>query len=1039
MEAAFQIINAAAGSGKTFTLVRQYLKQLLESSQLSDSESFLALTFTNKAVHEMKERLLEHLYQLTLKEPDDPSMREYLIEDTGFSNAQIQAKAQNILQYILHHYSRFDVITLDGFTHRIVRTFANDLELPPQFELILDSGTFLDEMIDEIIEDLGVDPSFTELLMEYSQMKMQEGHSGTFELNLKEIARVLIRENDLEPFQALMNLSQKQLEEDLLQLKKIRSESKNNLDQRANELWTVFQEKGIRAADCSWGEPFKSLQKIRAGAFKGFGKRVQNQLEGNLAILKPKNAEQLGINTADFDPWVLQRLESIQNHWIRNQLTNQMLFSGVPMLLLKQMEVRLQRKQEHQQQLLLARLNTVIAEVLAEQPTPYIYERLGVRYRHFFLDEFQDTSALQWQNLIPLIDNSLNSQETDQQKASVFLVGDPKQAIYRWRGGHVEQYLDLLAQETFGFTSIHKRNLQINYRSHSTIVDFNNALFRYASQQLKEPDFQSIYRETVVQQVSSKAVGYVQIDRYSKAHQKSQTEENILNWTLGVVNKLKAEQIPLGQVACLVRNNAQAQLLGEFLAAKGIKIQASESLILGKNPLAVLLMALLEWSLYPRQQEAQLTFIEQLWQLNHQQNSSYHSFVAPLICSTTVHEFFQRLQQHWQYDFHLLQFEQLPLYEALVYASEVFLEQHTNEVGLLFLWEDIHLFSQRYHATKQAYLNHWGLQAQKTYIPGQKAKDAVQIMTFHKAKGLQFSAVIIPFLDDKINHSKDRIWFPVPEEMGLNSSAYWMKLTTKIADFGPMGKFLWEQHERESQFDALNLIYVGCTRAKNVLFLNVPNLEGEAHQNTAHWINRFLDTCSSNQVEDNRWVWGELQREKSADQTESISEVFKVQLNHDWKKRLLVPRVQEQDSIEAIAYGVLIHDLMGKIFDTTDVTSSLEECVQNQELSLEESEILEQKIRGIVEHPQLASYFQPNAGNIFNERELLLPDGSIIRPDRLQQTSEGWVLIDYKTGVKRSEHLRQMHHYSSAVEAMGLPVAAKILVYCAENITLEWG
>ena len=1039
MEAAFQIINAAAGSGKTFTLVRQYLKQLLSLPDPYAFESFLALTFTNKAVHEMKERLLFYLHQLSLEKPKETAMRDYLIDDTGLTAQQIQKKSVVLLGYILHHYSRFDVITLDGFTHRIIRTFAADLKLPPQFELVLDSNSFLDELVDDLIQNIGADSQLTKILLEFSQLKLEEGKSGSIELDLKSFAKVLVRENDLQAFRALMDMPREQVEADLKALKALRKNSKTRILETAETLEDYFKSFGLETEDFYRGEPYKTLLKIKQGSFNGFGKTIQKQRLGELPFVKEKNSYNKNIAQETFQPHVAEELGLIEKYGLNMRLSSRILQSIVPMMLLQQMEVRFQQKQQKEQKLVLARLNALIAKIVAEQPTPYIYERLGVRYRHFFLDEFQDTSALQWYNLTPLIDNSLSSQEESQAPASVFLVGDPKQAIYRWRGGHVDQYLKLLGQDQFGFSTLETSNLQSNFRSQQTIVDFNNTLFSYLSKHLKEASFKEIYQQTVRQEVIHKAEGYVQVDRYEKLKDKSENDQQILEWTKSVLDLLAEKKTALGDVAILVRNNSQAQQLGEFLTDHAIRVQSAESLILGKNPIALGLKALLEWTLDPKNKSAQLQFLEQLWNLNHREKISYHNFVAPLVEGKSLAQGFLALRSLWGYNFEMSYFEKAALYEAVIYAAEIFFPQLTQESGMLVFLQEIHQFTQKNQASKLAFIDYWQEQADRIYIPGEKSNDAVQIMTFHKAKGLQFSAVILPYLDEKINHSKDRVWYPIPDSISLQLPFSWMSLNSKLSELGEIGAALWEQHERESQFDALNLFYVGCTRAEQALFLYVPSIQGDPHENTAFGINAFLDQCTADTQQQEQWSWGKLALQSPKKESRQELETTAFRISHEWRSKLLVAPLDIGAPSDAQNYGVLVHDLMGKIKDLTDVDAVLEEAQEQFQWDADMYKLLQKQLSDIVEHPQLAPYFDPvDQGLVYNEKDILMPDGTQIRPDRLQETPSGWVLMDYKTGDKSRSHLLQMETYAEAITSMGISLKHRILIYCSPNIEVIW-
>ena len=487
--APFQIFNASAGSGKTFLLVQQYLTKLLSSRTDEKFNRMLALTFTNKAVFEMKYRILLQLQNLASQDPLDQAnpMGKILLETLEISPQELQQRAKRSLQIILHDYAAFDVITLDSFMHRVIRTFARDLGLSYNFDVTLEVDDFLEEIIDRVLDRVGEAPDLTRILEQLTFEKMDDEATTSWELkkNLIDAAKLLLNENDRTQIQriALLSPSKKKQQQEFLQYKY------NSL---VVELTTIgetalkfFKEHGLEAAHFNRKTLYNRFLKLSKGAFDGFdaGQLYQNMQEGKPLYPKKVDGEvQQSINRLSGQ--IIGYFEKALNLFFQWQLIKDIKKQWIPLNLVTSLSRELEDYQNETNKVLLSTFNERIANEILLQPTPYIYERLGENYRHYFLDEFQDTSSLQWKNLIPLIETAITSLNEDNRSGSLLLVGDPKQSIYRWRGGDVNQFIDL-TEEGSPFQIEKKVNhLAINYRSAQSIVAFNNVLYQCLTQHL---------------------------------------------------------------------------------------------------------------------------------------------------------------------------------------------------------------------------------------------------------------------------------------------------------------------------------------------------------------------------------------------------------------------------------------------------------------------------------------------------------------------------------------------------------------------------
>ncbi|MGB2253149.1 MAG: UvrD-helicase domain-containing protein, partial [Flavobacteriaceae bacterium] len=408
----FQIINAAAGSGKTYTLVYAYLKKLLCTRHDDGYRKMLALTFTNKAVNEMKFRILNNLYLLAHHLEDDKikDIRSSLIIDLKIDLPSLQQKAQRVLNKILHEYAAFEVITLDRFTHKIIKSFAKDLKIPASFEVTLDSDLLLEEMTENILDQAGIDKPLTETLVTFSLSKIEELKSWNIGQDLFDFSKLLLNENDRQPLSELKKIDQKDFKAQKKAFKKLLRSLEDELRALGVGTLKLLNDQGLTEDDFNRKILYKHFEKIANGTIDGLYK---NQLEKNLAEGQRLYNQSLSENKkTTIDALIPQLFESFtqaKSKVGRILLLRSIISQWTPSSLIGRMEKGLEELQLPENRLLLSRFNEMIDDEISGLDAPYIYERMGEKYRYYFIDEFQDTSRLQWKNLIPLISNALQA------------------------------------------------------------------------------------------------------------------------------------------------------------------------------------------------------------------------------------------------------------------------------------------------------------------------------------------------------------------------------------------------------------------------------------------------------------------------------------------------------------------------------------------------------------------------------------------------------------------------------------------------------
>ena len=548
-QSAFQVYNASAGSGKTFTLVKEYLKVLLTSEDIFKFQKVLAITFTNKAAGEMKERVLSNLEDFADGKEND--LFKIIINEIAVDKSTIQVRSKKILEVVLQNYSAFSITTIDSFTHKIIKSFAYDLGLPLNFEVEMDAVSLLNEAVDILISKIGTDKKLTKLLIDYSLDKTDDDKSWDISKDLNEFAKVLLNEDDIKHFRAL---SDKKLE-DFTGLK-------SKLFTHQKELKEVIKKVGENCLELIENNNLVHKDFMRATIPKFFNDLSVKSV--NIDFLKRSETIEKAIDnhqyyaksTSDSIASIIenivpeiigfyQQAKEFYSQFLMNKLA---LKNIIPLAVLNNINQELDVIKEENNIRLNSEFNQLISDNIKEQPAPFIYERIGQRFQHYFIDEMQDTSELQWQNLIPLIDNALA-----QENSNLLLVGDGKQAIYRWRGGKAEQFIDLGSNAKNPF-HINKeiRSLETNFRSYSEVINFNNLFFQHTANFLQNESYKNLFIEGNKQIENAKKGGFVSLSFLEDEKEKEAKKERYPKKVLKKINELTSD-FSLNEICILTR------------------------------------------------------------------------------------------------------------------------------------------------------------------------------------------------------------------------------------------------------------------------------------------------------------------------------------------------------------------------------------------------------------------------------------------------------------------------------------------------------
>lgn len=1040
MASSFTIYNASAGSGKTYTLVKEYLKILLSADDNFTFKNILAITFTNKAVAEMKLRILEALKRFadeSILQSSD-SMFLTIGEDLGKTPEQIHQKARVVLDTILHNYGAFEVSTIDGFTHKIIRTFARDLRLSLNFEVELDTDSLLGKAVDSLISKAGSDEQLTSILVDYALEKLDDDKSWNITYDLNDIAKLLVKEHNLvfldalkgktlEDFKALKGSLRKRI--DALS-KKIISKALETLD--------FISESGLEYTHFNRSSLPNHFVKLSKGVFDvNLEAQWQQTIESK--PLYPSRVKGLAALTMDhIQPQLAAAFYETRNAIFQINFFKNIYKNITPLSVLSSINKEMEALQVEDNKLLISEFNSIINREIKDQPTPFIYERLGEKFKHYFIDEFQDTSQLQWENLKPLISNSLE-QEQNNQPGTLMLVGDAKQAIYRWRGGEAEQFISLYSKDVQPFQILQNvEPLGTNFRSFKHVVDFNNRFFEYLSKNcFSNLNYGMLYQASH-QERKSAFEGYVQLE-FLDFEQEDDKSERYCEATLRTIETCEDLGHKKGDICVLVRKNKEGMAISNYLMEHGIHVVSADTMLLTNSREVVFITSLLTLLIQPENQLVKANVLYYIATKNAL--SDVHGFMVENIERPPTILFYNLKALGIEITVESLILE--PLYDAVETIVRAFNLIETSDAYIHFFMDLVLDYSQKHSNSIKNFIDYFESKKDKLYLAGSDHDNAVRVMTIHKAKGLEFPIVIFPFADlDLYRELKPQVWYPLDPEDFHGFPHTLIDYKKDITGYGEMGNLIYETRQSELELDNINLLYVALTRAVEQLYIITKKEKNNTMKTYAGLFMEFLKHSRTWQENQLVYEFGEKEPKTIPQNTLSnpVEESLFISIPRSQHAINIVTKsgnLWGTDQEKALEKGNLVHALLAQIITEKDIDTAIENAIASG--TLESSQVLE--IRRVLESVLTNNILKPyftDQYKVLNEREIISAEGLLFRPDRLIFIDpKEVVLLDYKTGEESLNHKEQLNTYEKLLKEMELTVAKKILVYINEEITVK--
>jgi ATP-dependent helicase/nuclease subunit A len=1050
---AFTIYRSSAGSGKTRTLAKEYLKLALRH-RADYFRHILAVTFTNKATQEMKDRILEYLDAFANDRPNE--LADELKKELALDDLTFREHAREVQSRILHTYAQFSISTIDAFFQKVIRSFTREAGLVGDYRLEIDQDEVMEQVIDNLVDELGTHEELTRWVVEFATENLENERTWDVRQSLIEFSREIFREDFKAVEDTIAEATARPgfFPELLNKLKAQKYQFVKAQRSRANEAIQALHQRGLREFDFKYksrGSVYGFFKDVAVATSvsrvleKLAGARVQNEFpfsrnwpdkdtRHRQAIVQVADDQLIGVLT---DMVELGRKEGERALSAEVAMNNFYAFG-----LIADISRKLKEYKEENNMMLLADAPKFLNGVIRDSDTPFIYEKVGSFFRNYLIDEFQDTSGLQWRNFLPLVANSL-----DQGYRSL-VVGDVKQAIYRWRGGDLT-LLQQHVENNIGEFRVDSRELDTNYRSASAVVDLNNKLFRAAATIVAAETGAALpsdaYRD-VEQKPSKKKEGYVRIQFLQDAEDYT-WKDAALDLIPQYLEQLQEKGVPLGDIAVLVRKNDDGQRVATHLlqyknsekAKPGFRydVVSNELLRIDGAATVNLLISALQYLLNPDDAIARAQLAYEYAKLHEPGRELRDVFAVSnqVTFENNLPPAFAREK---------ISLRKLPVIELTETLIEIFrLGNVSGELVYLQAFQDSVLeFSSRERNDLGAFLEWWELNKHKKSIKVSEDVDAVQIYTVHKSKGLQFRYVIIPFCAWSMDHEFGKapnLWVNSAEPPFDEAGFVPVRYSSTLED--TYFREAYATEKMQSHLDNLNLLYVAFTRAEQGLFVLAPSPEVKGSKNTVaglifRSISQSSELAPSWKAGEELWENGKLEASGEVKKEAYVKLIDLVRYGSSrWRDKLVIRhsgaryfKDLEGEREERARYGIYLHELLSRIRYADELNDVFTDLVHEGLIIDSEREEVYRQISELLQHPVVASWFS-RAWEVRTEAPILLPGGKENRIDRLLTRDNQAVVIDFKTGEPSRNDQKQVMEYTDILRKMNFTSVDGYILY----------
>lgn len=1040
----FQVYKTSAGSGKTFTLVKEYLKWCFKTSNSFYYSKILAITFTNKATLEMKERVVETLQNAINEDVKFNHLNLAIMEELNLPEEELRGLSKKLLSNLLHSYGDFSISTIDKFSHKLVRTFAHDLKIPLNFRVELNLKEVLQNVISAFISSVGSENNYDRWVYSFSFDKLEDNKSWKVENELINLMISLLEERNRRFLEELLTARGAEYIELLKYYKAENEVVFRNIKEKAEKAIQLIQNNGIEPSDFYYGN---------SGLFVYF----QNNTKEEGFVSKPNSYV---AKTIEEDNWVSNKFKGTDTEsrilGIANELKTyfydiqkvldecrsdiiirkSLIKNLYSVALQQELAKQLNRIKKELNFINMVDINHRIAEVVLSEPMPFVYERLGEKYNHIMIDEFQDTSPLQFANLLPLLEEGLS------RGFESMIVGDAKQSIYRFRGGDYKQLSkmphlsfdnfkekDLIEMRMDSLRVNYKeKQLETNYRSNQKVIEFNNSIFNYAkNSSLISDETKEIYKGVEQKSQDTSGEGYVQLDVLNI---KDDGRGVIFDCLIENIKQCLEDGYNLSDIAILTHKNAQSSEVAQYLKGHQIKAISSEALLLSNSEEIGFIINLISLVANNHNSIARIKAIKHIASKN----------AESLIDLNTKFENFEKLNSYLNSEctLNLNHFNNLPLVHLVESIIRKLGLDKEYDTYLQFFQDIVFEFSKKEGNDIVQFLEYWEEKSDKFSLDIPPNTDAVNLMTVHRSKGLEFRVVFFPFSNNSKGNHTELKWI---EELPLHNTK------AKVGVIGVTNDLLEtnlatvkQEEDQGEEADLMNRIYVAFTRASERLYIQCESKTPKKNEvlklSIDNLFYEFLNNTSFLNKQSNKlYSFGE-RKIKPKIELQKLEEKLEVMeyISHPTYENLEFAIEKTLSPSEFIEKGDIIHEIFYKMNNTEDLGDSIKDAKENFP-SFSNWNLIENELKLLIELDLFRNIFN-ESGTIYKEKEIVDEDGNIFRPDRVIEKKDKNIVVDFKTGKKDKSHLSQIEKYSQLLKSMSNKEVEAYLIY-TEELNIE--
>ena len=1041
------VYEASAGSGKTFTLAAEYIALLVQNP--AAYRQTLAVTFTNKATEEMKTRILSQLYGIWRGLPKSDDYLSFVCKKLGTDAPFVRTQAGLALHSLLHNYSYFRVETIDSFFQSVLRNLAHELDLTTNMRIGLNDVQVEEEAVDEMIDRLTTTDVVLKWVMHYIVDNISDDRSWNVIGQIKHFGRTI--------FSDFYKRESGQLHEVMADdgffdrftatLKKLQASAASVMAGIGDDFFLALEQSGLTADDLSYGMSGVAgfFHKLRSRQFDPsvLGKRVHDCAGQREKWCKKTHAKRDAIYAlvdTTLDPLLRRALDEQPRQWLTYQSATLTLRHLNQVRLLGTIEQNVRRQNQDSNLFLLSDTQQLLHEMIDGSDSPFIFEKIGAQLKHIMIDEFQDTSTVQWENFKVLLSEAMSHDDSQS-----LVVGDVKQSIYRWRSGDWRLLAGI--EHEFSPGQVGRIPLSYNYRSARRVVDFNNAFFEQAAR-LEEAQAYTNICQTVPDNKGNE--GYVSITLLPE----SDYQASVLQTLVSRVSELLQQGVQPAHIAILLRSNSHIALIANHFMERlpGVPIVSDEAFRLDASSHVRLIVQAMRVLADPSDRIAQ-------------------AVLARAMSSLALHEAQPKSLLPDSFTQQTDDLLRLPLYDLAEQLHTLLGIQQDNaqDAYLCTFYDHLHAFADEQQGDLSAFLREWDSTLCAKPIQSPTA-NGIRLISIHKSKGLEFPCVIVPFCDWRMEHS-DIIWCKPDVQPYAQLPIVPVDYGAKQMQGTIYEPFYNEEHQ-QTTIDNLNLLYVAFTRAADNLLV-IGKLGAKASRSAI--IEQVLPMLRLDGAQlqasggDNQpmtFTYGQLTIRQPHTSTEKqqqpnvflrTPEVEHIDIRTSEPKAVFLQSNQsrafaavddgqdddEQQRSRYVQMGSVLHHLFSNIRTTADIDKALgqlecEGIIYDEELTRERIETM---IRARLADPRVAQWFSPR-WKVFNECNILATDPQsgkpiVRRPDRAMYDGQQMVVVDFKFGRQQDSHHQQVREYMQLLAQMGYTSVQGYLWYVYTNKIVE--